>query len=125
MKRLVPQLIEVEQGSNSSGSAPVGNVTKLQLDDEGVQSFLLERSGKPTFPQRHIIQAARPEAGPEVSKPWCNYAHHGKPDIRSRLVKDKDLDASGRRQAHAGENVLVKVVRREILEVLEPAWSCF
>ena len=93
--------------------------TVLELDDEGVQFPFVERSGKPPFPNRHIIQAARPEPGPEVPQAWRNHAHDGQPDVRSRLVEDQDLEASLRRQAGAGENVLVEVVRREVSEVLD------
>src|SRR3954470_9071479 len=47
----------------------------------------------PPEPQRHLIEPTRGEARPEVPEPGGEYLCDRQPDIRTRLIQHKHLDA--------------------------------
>jgi hypothetical protein len=92
------------------------------VDAERIQLSLAEWSRDPTFAQRHVIQAPRPETRPKVPKTWRNHARNRESNVRPCLIEDKNLDASPRCQFATGDDILAEVVRREIIKILETAW---
>ena len=89
-------------------------------DRHGIELFFGERAVAPARFDRHVVQASRREAFPEMAQTRHDDPHHRHADVRSGLVEHQKLHAAGLDQRAAPVD-LVAHVRRIGNRIVGPA----